>query len=171
MAHGADERRWVRRVLAVAVLLAGLVAMHVLTVGHESTVTPEATGAYAAASTVAAGGGSESVSYRFGDLAPTAQPHHGAVTGQAWLLDGCVGCGHEPADSHGGSHPGGHVLDLCLAVLLLGGSVLLALLARMGGGRGRWVSGRVAAVSVRGTGRTPRVPRPPVLAQLCVLRT
>ena len=95
------------RALAVLVVLAGVLAMHTLTIGHQALPTVSA---------VATASASER-------HAPTHQtvPMSPPWTGlpEAVGLDDCSGCGHElPGPSHAGSH----LLDLCVAVLLAGPS-------------------------------------------------
>lgn len=174
-----------RRAFAVALLLAGLVAMHALTVGHE----PVPSSAVAGAQDVMAGGHAElegpaqvqrgthshgasaAVTAGTGSMPGATNPNGGmtldepTVSTPAMILeDGCEGCG----DGSGGSHAGSHLFDICLAVLL-GGAVTLVLVAAarpVGLGVSRVAEPRANVIASRQSG-----PRPPSRFQLCVLRT
>lgn len=155
-----------RRAVAVLTLLAGLVAMHALTVGHDPVVT----GTVAiGAPDMAAGGGHI-------HLAGPEHPHQAAAHSTAAegaapdaaaqamnLSDSCVGCAHDPGSSHGGSH----LLNICLAVLLAG-AVTLALVAAR---RSRPDRGPAVAAGARVVVSQLTAPRPPSLFRPCVLRT
>ena len=176
-------RRTACGAFAVALLLAGLVAMHALTVGHEPVTTPvpavtqdvmgvghaelvgmahayRGTHPHEASAAVAAGTGS---------MPGASSPHVGMRLDEPTVStpsiaqpDGCAGCGHDP-----GSHAGSHLFDICLAVLLAG-AVTFQLVAALR--RARPDVGSLVASGVRAVASGP-TERPPSLPQLCVLRT
>jgi uncharacterized protein DUF6153 len=155
------------RPVAVLAVLAGVLAMHALTVGHHpgSHVGGSADPAVAAVAVhdhAAAPGSARDV--RAIDPRP-AGGHAVPTTRLPVDPDGCGNCGHGAPDP---SHSGSHLLDLCIAVLLAATVTLLLLLVARSPAVAHaltHIRRAVTPVAVR------RRPPGPSLSQLCVLRT
>jgi len=145
------------RPLVVLALVAGVLAMHALMVGHHSGVSSSAARASSVSATAMHGTAHQTIR--------TATGLAGMELAGSVDAEKCVACGH---DSPGSSHPGWHLLDLCVAVLLAGAVTMLLLLAR--GARGP-SSFRRAVERAVSSPASSRRRRPPSLSQLCVLRT
>ncbi len=174
-----------RRVFAVALLLAGLVAMHALTVGHDPVPISVAAGtkgetsggltelagpahvhrgAHPHAAVLAMAAGTGSMPGASTPRAGMSLDEPTVATPAMTQLDGCQGCGHDPGDSHAGSN----LFDICLAVLLAGAVALVLVAASRPALPG---IGGTVGIEARGVGSRLAAPRPPSLSQLCVLRT
>ena len=145
------------RPLVVLALVAGVLAMHALTVGHQPS--PALSAASSAAASV---GVMHDTGHRSSGVAAGMTTRGPADSDSA---DHCAGCGH---DGRGSSHAGSHLLGLCVAVLLAGALTLLLFALR---GRRRGLLLRAFRPVVISRGAASRRPRPPSLSQLCVLRT
>lgn len=159
-ARGALSRATGRlRPLVVLAVVAGVLTMHALTVGHHPA--PAASSALTtSASAVSLGVAMRDLGLHAGGVAAGTTEMR-AVGRHA--ADGCTGCGQ---GGPGSSHTGTHLLDVCLGVLLA--FALLSLLTRrtragsIVNGPATWWQARLSV---------SRRPRPPSLSQLCVLRT
>lgn len=119
----------------VLLVLAGVLALHALTAGHQAApptsdaarVTAPEQAPVAAHKHWPVGSGDRRINNHTAAQADQAAYKDLTPVGPAGPEDECPGCGQHPAPTH----PGSHLLDMCAAALLAGAfAVVLGLLAR-----------------------------------------